>query len=260
MWCKYFHWHTGGFGVGFGGKSRARLYGYSRQTMKSFVNRGTINDMSANLFAVIHAREASEALSNAELAVKCGMNGVFFISHGELTSEQVIQLAKDFQTEQHVQKGVNLLGKKVVDVVNDVACHVDMLWSDYTPEFEEREQVEDLRKKHLCSFDFYGGVAFKYTRQPKDLLKAAQDVKGFVDVLTTSGPATGVPPEIEKLAVLAEGFGDKIAVASGVTPENVVPMLPYVGYFLVATGISKDFHNLDEDKCKALVNAVRSAG
>lgn len=214
--------------------------------------------MSADIFAVIHARNQLEAFSNADLAIQCGCNGVFFISHGELTSQEIIKLAKSYESE-HAKIGINLLGERVDDIVDDVACYVDMLWSDYTPVGEERENFIKKKKEHLCYFDFFGGIAFKYQPQPDDLLKAAQDAKGVVDVLTTSGVRTGSAPDIQKLATLAEGFGKRIAVASGVTSENAVEMLPYVNRFLVATGISKDFHAISEDKCKALVNAIRSA-
>lgn len=218
--------------------------------------------MSSNIFAVIHARTKIEAYTNADLAIKCGCNGVFFISHGDLDSYAIIDLAKNYLNYNDtpgIKIGVNLLGERVEDVVNEIACHVDMLWSDYTPEGAERSNFAKKRKEHLCSFDFYGGVAFKYQPQPSDLLVAAQDARGVVDVLTTSGVGTGYAPDVAKLAVLTEGFGRKIAVASGVTPDNAVEMLPYVSDFLVATGISKDFHTIDEDKCKALVEAIRSA-
>jgi len=218
--------------------------------------------MSSNIFAVIHVREKSEAFVNADLAIKCGCNGIFFISHGELTSSSIIDITTDYDFDYRkydVRLGINLLGERVADVVNDIACYVDMLWSDYAPSGDERQEFTKKRAEHLCCFEFYGGVAFKYQPQPSDLLLAAQEARGVIDVLTTSGVGTGHAPDIAKLAILAEGFEKKIAVASGVTPDNAVEMLPYVDHFLVATGISKNFHTIDEDKCKALVNAIRSA-
>lgn len=48
-----------------------------------------------------------------------------------------------------------------------------------------------------------------------------------------------------------------MGLASGITAENVSSFLPYVDCFLVATGISRDFHNLDESKVKQLVDLIR---
>lgn len=210
----------------------------------------------AQVLAVIHSRP-KDALENAIVAMNCGCDGVFFISHGDMTPAELLYLS-DSDVFPNPQ-GVNLLGFSVVDAMNMVGSRASMLWSDYTPSGLERETLE--AEKHDMSFSglFFGGVAFKYQPQPSDLLKAAEDVRGFVDVLTTSGDGTGHAPEVEKLAVLAEGFGNKIAVASGVTPENVVPMLPYLSHILVSTGISKDFYTIDPDKCRRLVDVVKSS-
>lgn len=210
----------------------------------------------AQVLAVIHSRP-KDALKNAITAMSCGCDGVFFISHGDMTPAELLYLS-DSDVFPNPQ-GVNLLGFSVVDAMNMVGSRASMLWSDYTPSGLERETLES--EKHDMSFSglFFGGVAFKYQPQPSDLRKAAEDVRGFVDVLTTSGDGTGYAPEVEKLAVLAEGFGNKIAVASGVTPENVVPMLPYLSHILVSTGISKDFYTIDQEKCKRLVDVVKSS-
>lgn len=210
----------------------------------------------AQVLAVIHSRP-KDALKNAITAMNCGCDGVFFISHGDMTPAELLYLSdSDVFTN---PQGVNLLGFSVVDAMNMAGSRASMLWSDYTPSGLERETLE--AEKHDMSFRglFFGGVAFKYQPQPSDLRKAAEDVRGFVDVLTTSGVGTGYAPEVEKLAVLAEGFGNKIAVASGVTPENVAPMLPYLSHILVSTGISKDFYTIDPEKCKHLVDVVKSS-
>lgn len=213
--------------------------------------------MSINVFAVIHSREQSEAFRNADLAIKCGCDGVFFISHGHFATKDLINVVKKYHVPHYAKIGINLLGEKVENVVNDIACYVDMLWSDTIPLEAERELFKTRRQEHLCSFEFFGGVAFKYQKQPDDLFLAAKDARECVDVLTTSGTNTGTPPDINKLEILSAGFEKKIAVASGVTPENAVEMLPYVDNFLVSTGISDDFYTLSEEKCKKLIDVIR---
>lgn len=210
----------------------------------------------AQVLAVIHSRP-KDALQNAITAMNCGCDGVFFISHGDMTPAELLYLS-DSDVFPNAQ-GVNLLGFTVEEAMNMAGRRASMVWSDYTPSDYERAMLEAARQKMLFNGLFFGGVAFKYQPQPADLRKAAEQVKGFVDVLTTSGVATGSAPDIEKLAILAEGFGNKIAVASGVTADNVVPMLPYLSHILVSTGISQDFYTIDPDKCKRLVDVVKSS-
>jgi predicted TIM-barrel enzyme len=47
-----------------------------------------------------------------------------------------------------------------------------------------------------------------------------------------------------------------LAIASGITPENIEKYLPYVDYFLVATGISKTFDEFDPEKRKLLAQKI----
>lgn len=49
-----------------------------------------------------------------------------------------------------------------------------------------------------------------------------------------------------------------LAIASGITPENVGEYLPWCDCFLVATGISCSFEELDPERVRALVGRVRA--
>jgi uncharacterized protein len=50
--------------------------------------------------------------------------------------------------------------------------------------------------------------------------------------------------------------GFPLAIASGITPENVEAYLPYVDAFLVATGISSSFTELDSERVRMLAEKV----
>lgn len=59
-----------------------------------------------------------------------------------------------------------------------------------------------------------------------------------MDVITTSGPETGVAAPLAKIKALRSGAGDfPIALASGVNVENIRSYLPFVDAFLVASAI-----------------------
>jgi predicted TIM-barrel enzyme len=92
-----------------------------------------------------------------------------------------------------------------------------------------------------------------------DLSLAAQIATHYMDVVTTSGPATGEPAEVEKIKTMKKSIGDfPLAIASGITPENVSDCLPYADIFLVATGISKNFFDLDSDKVHRLSRSIHN--
>jgi len=74
--------------------------------------------------------------------------------------------------------------------------------------------------------------------------------------VTTSGPATAVQADLDKLRLMHEGARKPLAIASGITPENVRQYLPYAKYFLVASGISKGWTELDPEKVTRLVQEV----
>jgi predicted TIM-barrel enzyme len=66
---------------------------------------------------------------------------------------------------------------------------------------------------------------------------------------------------VEKIARMKEAIGTHpLAIASGITPENVEQYLPIANCFLVATGISSDFTTLDPSRVRDLVGRVRDYG
>ncbi|HOW73523.1 MAG TPA: hypothetical protein PKY77_23220 [Phycisphaerae bacterium] len=55
-------------------------------------------------------------------------------------------------------------------------------------------------------------------------------------------------------------LGDHLlAIASGITPQNVRHYLGIAGCFLVVTGISLDFSSLDAGKLRDLMRVVQAA-
>jgi predicted TIM-barrel enzyme len=80
----------------------------------------------------------------------------------------------------------------------------------------------------------------------------------FMDVVTTSGVGTGHAAEIDKIQGMKQALGDfPLAIASGIKPANVTDYLPHADCFLVATGISKSFDQLDPAAVGSLVSRIR---
>jgi len=74
---------------------------------------------------------------------------------------------------------------------------------------------------------------------------------GFIP--TTSGSATGKAPQLAKIISMSQH--GVLAVASGMTPDNVSDYAPYLSHILVSTGISLDEYRIDPDKLKRLISA-----
>lgn len=83
-------------------------------------------------------------------------------------------------------------------------------------------------------------MAFKKQRvvSPEHYGLSASIATSFMDVVCTSGVKTGSAPDLEKIKSIRQGCGrDRVlAIASGITPENVIDFLPYANCLLVATG------------------------
>ncbi len=138
---------------------------------------------------------------------------------------------------------------------------IDAIWTDNAHIDEEKEiqpyaeQVKAIFKKRLPSTLYFGGVAFKYQKHVENLEEAVKKSSCLMDVICTSGKGTGHAVNIDKIKRMS-GIAP-LAIASGITPENVYDYLPYVDYFLVATGISDNFADINSEKLKKLVANVK---
>ena len=128
----------------------------------------------------------------------------------------------------------------------------------------EANEIRNIRQKTGWNGLYFGGTAFKKQRKvnPADYGKSAQIAGGLMDVVTTSGTATGNPAEISKIATFRSALPDTpIALASGITPENAANYA-MVDCFMVATGINiaDDFYNIDPAKLESLILKCRKMG
>ena len=94
-------------------------------------------------------------------------------------------------------------------------------------------------------------------------MNSAKLASRFMDVVTTSGIATGYSADIGKISAFRRGVGDHpLALASGITPENICDYMPWVDAVLVATGINKgeDFYNIDPHRLSQLLDNINNFG
>ncbi|MEQ1567025.1 MAG: hypothetical protein ABMA64_15405 [Myxococcota bacterium] len=203
------------------------------------------------------------AMDSAAIAFDAGADGVFLIDQG-MTDREVLALAPKLRAAHPgAWIGVNLLGWDPGEVSR--AGEFDGVWSDdagvdaLDPEVAARAADRWLRARDGWPGLYFGGTAFKTQRPipPERWAEVGRAAAAFVDVVTTSGPGTGRAASIEKVRALHDAVGDRpLALASGVTPDNVEPALPFVRGYLVATGIEAEFGRLDPVRTRVLANRI----
>lgn len=218
------------------------------------------------ILPVIHVDNKDQALRNARIAREASVDGVFLINHG-MPSTELLRIHRIVHAEHRDWwVGVNCLDLSPIEVIRSIDDSVAGVWVDNamidetSEEQSAAEAVLEARNKMGWTGLYFGGVAFKYQRPVDDLAEAATRASRFMDVVTTSGPGTGYAASPEKIRVMKQSLGDHpLAIASGITPENVGDYLDSADCFLVATGISKSFEELDPERVSALVQEIREA-
>lgn len=211
------------------------------------------------LLPVIHACSSEQVEDQADLALCYGADGIWVINQGGLDHYQVVVTAArvaDHYPDAWI--GVNLLGLTPLQVLNTVAdCpKIKGIWSDDADarNWALRGIVQPL--PHL----YFGGVAFKgQLGVPADRYgeAAAEAARHGVDVVTTSGAQTGTPPNVPKIRAMRAALGDlPLALASGVSAQNVLSFLPYVDAFIVASSLERRLGDLDRERVRELAQLI----
>ena len=220
------------------------------------------------LLPVVHPIGRDEALTAIRVASSLGVKGVFLIDQG-MHEREVLQLVREVRDlYPSLWIGMNLLSRTPADALMtaiDACGFIDGIWSDNAgidergSEHPRAEAFVAARRAASWSGLYFGGVAFKYQREiaSAELGRAATAAVPYMDVICTSGPGTGYAADVEKVRALRAGIGDHaLALASGVTPQNVRSYMPYVQAFLVGTGIEQQLGVFDPAKIEALMRAM----
>lgn len=110
-------------------------------------------------------------------------------------------------------------------------------------------QSKMLKELENSKVFFFGGLAFKYQPQPTDLESACNEAKLATDVACTSGTGTGKAPTTVKINTIRNYLGSHpMAIASGVSIENIDSYKGIVDYLLVASSITDRNEMIIKDK------------
>jgi len=209
-------------------------------------------------YPVIHFLNEKIALEQVSLAKRCGADGVFLISHRGNDDELgwVALEARKIHLDYPI--GINLLTRKP-QVAAWVAMEngLDMVWADdmgvdSNGVSETGKSMAEFAVQHPM-IKLFASVAFKYQANEPHPALAARNALDAGFIPTTSGSGTGSAPDLEKIISMSKETSGCLAVASGMTPDNIDKYAPYLSYALVATGISVDEHHLDEKKLRRFI-------
>lgn len=237
--------------------------------------RNAFSDGRVAVFPVIHVLNNEQAERNARIVAESACPGLFLINH-DFPYPEFLPIV------QHVRRalpdlwiGVNFLGvtgKQAFPVLAELEAkgtQIDAYWAD-DARIDEKHTVdhqgeaqEILDTKLECGWKglYFGGTAFKKQRpvDPKDYNTSAAIACSYMDVVTTSGVATGHSADLDKIRTFRAACDETpLALASGITPENISHYAPLVDAVLVATGINvqDDFYNIDPKRLDDLLTQI----
>ncbi len=204
-----------------------------------------LEDLKRRFFVVIHTitNGLDHALETSALAKQAGADGVFLIpdyakgAGRAAVGEQFSYLEKLKVKMPEFLIGVNFLVGPEILIPRIYDAQPDLYQTDSS-------SVSGIDKLKLPNTEFFVGVAFKYSKNVHligDALKGhCEKVSTIADVPTTSGNATGVEADLEKIREIRSYLPEnkRLGIASGVTEHNVKSYLKEgVTDFLVATSL-----------------------
>lgn len=200
--------------------------------------------MNTELIPVIHMLDEQQVVKNVEMCLYNGVDKVFIINHA--VEDTILQrCAWNIKNSYPIWVGINRLAVSAYEAVNTLDLFHG-LWCDLTI-------TKTIADKRQFGGMLFGGLAFKYQPQPSDLKTACEEAIQTTDVATTSGVGTGKAANVEKIHLIREYLGEHpMAIASGVTAENIENYKGVADYLLVASSITDYREMLIESKLAEL--------
>ena len=225
---------------------------------------------------VIHVLDVAQTALNIDIAKDAGAAGVFLINH-DFSVEQFLPIVRAIRTQYpDLWIGLNFLavtGEHAFPVLGNLhneGFRIDAYWADDAC-IDERATLQDQTQanriqqvRNECEWKglYFGGTCFKKQREvnPEHYGVSATLATHFMDAVCTSGFATGIAADTDKIKIFRDCIGEHVlALASGITPENA-SVYSEVDCFMVATGINLDgdFYNIDKQKLTRLLAITQS--
>lgn len=247
------------------------------------IKASQLREGGPKVFPVVHLTPDVSSLQQVRVAHQLGADGIFLIDHNSAHPHHVddafLGARADFP---EFLIGVNYLQFRGAlaglhhirrNSLVEPSSTPDMLWVDDIERSEPGcglhghelfDAITEPRLRDAPAPLLLGGVAFKYTahrtEDPQGAVAQATRLQPYLDVLVTSGPATGAAASPEKLKAIRRSFPTiPIALASGVTEHNVTDY-PDVDLFMVSSSVETRPGSgiFDETALAGLITVVKN--
>lgn len=219
----------------------------------------------------IHAHTISMTLENIDM-IQQQWADWFMLVNNEISPEKLLKIYEQVENRyEDLFHGINVLWRTPDMVIRELQwLRVDGLRVDkpYIREvnWEDRTNlIQQAMNDTGRSWLYFWWVAFKYQKplSSEELPKAVEKSQLYLDVITTSWSATWKAANPQEVKYMRELIGKfPLALASGITPENIQDYLPYVDTSIVGTWISERMnqyaHVFDQGKLQRLMEKVSS--
>lgn len=220
----------------------------------------TAHTIPVKVIPVIHFLDRQTAFEQTAIAHAAGAAGVFLISHHN-NDDELTAIAREIKQQYpEFPIGINLLSNTPLHAARSALLNgLDMVWADNmgvsSYGLTDKGEILSQFAKENPQIQLFASVAFKYQPNEPAPCLAAKAALGAGFIPTTSGAGTGSAPEVSKISAMSSAVCGILAVASGMTPENVPEFAPHLSHILVATGISLDEYRIDPIKLRLFMDA-----
>lgn len=209
---------------------------------------------------VIHILDEQQTWAELAKVHAAGVQKAWIIHHGGDDSLTMSIAQKSLRVLPDLCVGVNLLNTQPRTAVYLAREHgISNIWLDFAEIFDgcASEAAEEMLQMSMSvDMQIYAGISFKY--QPKDPseMRTLERMLSYGWIPTTSGSSTGSPADERKLERLSNGGTTPLAVASGVSIDNIAMTKQYCCEALVASSIATDEYHINVVKLKNLLDAA----
>lgn len=189
------------------------------------------------------------------------ISGIFILSTNIELSDFEIVYKQSKQLYPKLWIGVNLIGENIFKSLEFIKKYnPDGMWTDNSYLYNEKnigicELILNQFQKYNWKGLYFGGVMFKYSKHCNNFNpEVIKLTNKYMDILTTSGDATGIEISEKKLDFInlnAENIC--IAIASGINENNIKKISEKANIFIVRSSIVDSNNNIELSKLDNLI-------
>lgn len=226
-----------------------------------------------SLVVALHSRSIAHALEWAEIALSNWAHGVAVVTHvidPIVWLEAIRQIKEKYPHHQAILNILQRDPKTIFQVMQHLEQTLpDAIWTDnaripgidYIESWHEHDadNVRNIQEEMWWNGLYFGWLDFKHQKhlEEAEYPFAVQQAKKYLDIITTSWSATWISADSEKVKTIKKLAGNHpVWLASGVSTENIGEYIQNTDISIVASGISKNYYDLDPSKVLELTDII----